>query len=375
MQQLNNAIQLDSEGKTKDAIVKYKQAINILKEDYYNSITGSELETRLERVLDLYTKRVHYLISCEPSSPIKNGGGGGVSSSNNNTEVMTTTTSSVTDFTHAIIKDTGVTWDNVIGLGPVKIELRNAIILPLFQPDVIKPYKGVLLYGPPGTGKSLLAKALATESKRTFISVTSSDLIDKYMGESEKRIKSLFITAKQNEPSIIFIDEIDSIGGSRTDNENDSMRRVKTELLTCMDGMFTAGNVIVIGATNTPQILDEALKRRFERQIYIPPPTLDDLTLMIEYFLPGFEDANQVAKQCPRMTTGADIASICKLAKMHVIETIGNKFEINSDGFYIPSENGTIEENDLLKIPKDKLLLRKICKEDLIWALDNRKNV
>lgn len=359
MDLLYAAIELDSEKKPLEAIVKYKDALIILRREYLECVDPL-LERELENVLDLYSKRLNYLRDTTPKA---------VTTTTN----TTTTTPATTTFEYAIVKDTGISWGNVIGLESIKTELRNSIILPLYQPGAIQSYKGVLLFGPPGTGKSLLAKALATESKRVFISISSSDLINKYMGESEQRIKSLFTMAKQHEPSIIFIDEIDSIGGARTDEENDSaMRRVKTELLSCMDGMVSVGNVIVIGATNTPNMLDAALKRRFERKIYIPPPSLDDLCRMIEYYLPGFKDAMEVATHCKPQTTGADVAIFCKAATLHIIETIGDTFEIDKDGFYIPSENGSVVEKDLLQIPKGKLKLRDVTKEDLLWVLENK---
>lgn len=172
-----------------------------------------------------------------------------------------------------------VRWDDVAGLEGAKEALKEAVILPIKFPHLFtgqrKPWRGILLYGPPGTGKSYLAKAVATEANSTFFSVSSSDLVSKWLGESERLVKQLFQMARENRPSIVFIDEVDSLCGTRGEGESEASRRIKTEFLVQMNGV---GNnmegVLVLGATNIPWQLDSAIRRRFEKRIYIPLPEL-----------------------------------------------------------------------------------------------------
>ncbi|KAK9472623.1 P-loop containing nucleoside triphosphate hydrolase protein [Dipodascopsis tothii] len=188
----------------------------------------------------------------------------------------------------AILTETpNVRWEDIAGLELAKEALKEAVILPIRFPHLFtgnrKPVSGILLYGPPGTGKSFLAKAVATEAKSTFFSVSSSDLVSKWMGESERLVKQLFTMARENKPSVIFIDEVDALCGPRGEGESEASRRIKTELLVQMNGVGNdASGVLVLGATNIPWQLDAAIRRRFERRIYIALPDAEARTTMFK---------------------------------------------------------------------------------------------
>ena len=172
----------------------------------------------------------------------------------------------------------GVKWQDIAGLEVAKQALTEAVILPSIRLDLFQglraPVKGILLYGPPGNGKTFLARALANESNCTFFSISASSLTSKFLGDGEKLVRAMFQVAAEKAPSIIFMDEIDSMLSSRGGgNEHDAMRRLKTEFLVQFDGCNTSDSrIIVIGATNRPQDLDEAVLRRLVKRIYIPLP-------------------------------------------------------------------------------------------------------
>uniref|UniRef100_A0A7S3PGE3 Vesicle-fusing ATPase n=1 Tax=Aplanochytrium stocchinoi TaxID=215587 RepID=A0A7S3PGE3_9STRA len=172
-------------------------------------------------------------------------------------------------------------FDKIAGLEHVKQSMREAVILPMVQPQLFKgkrvPWKGVLLFGPPGTGKTYMAQALSEEAEVNFVSISASDIVSKWQGESEKAVKSLFEEAKKSKkPTVIFIDEVDSIGGSRdkkTGSNAEASRRLLTELLKQMDGVGSVDRgITVIGATNHAEDIDSALRRRFEKRLYVPLP-------------------------------------------------------------------------------------------------------
>jgi spastin len=183
----------------------------------------------------------------------------------------------------------GVSWGDISGLEKAKQSLQEMVILPATRPDLFQglraPTRGLLLYGPPGNGKTLLAKAVATESSCTFLAISASTLTSKWVGEGEKLVRTLFEVASERAPSIIFIDEIDSVLSARSSNENEASRRLKTEFLIQFDGVNnnkggaassknknSSSQVFVIGATNRPDELDDAVRRRLAKRILIPLP-------------------------------------------------------------------------------------------------------
>lgn len=225
-----------------------------------------------------------------------------------------------------------VSWSDIAGLESAKEALKEAVILPVKFPQLFKgnrkPTSGILLYGPPGTGKSYLAKAVATEANSTFFSVSSSDLVSKWMGESERLVKQLFTMARESKPSIIFIDEVDALCGPRGEGESEASRRIKTELLVQMNGVGNdSSGVLVLGATNIPWQLDAAIRRRFERRIYIPLPDEDARTRMFEINIGEVpcECTPQDYRTLASMTdgySGHDIAVVVRDALMQPIRKI-----------------------------------------------------
>jgi len=239
-----------------------------------------------------------------------------------------------------------VKWDDVAGLEGAKEALREAVIFPIKFPHFFvgnrKPWRGILLYGPPGTGKSYLAKAVATEAEATFFSVSSADLVSKWLGESEKQVKQLFEMGRENKPSIIFIDEIDSLCSSRNDSESESARRIKTEFLIQMNGVGNSmDGVLVLAATNMPWVLDVGIRRRFEKRIYISLPDANARTKMFEIRLGDTPHSltNQDFRELGEMTenyTGSDITTVVNEAMMMPLRQVQNATHFKQ---CVPDEN------------------------------------
>lgn len=298
-----------------------------------------------------------------------------------------------------VMEKPNVKWSDVAGLENAKESLKEAVILPIKFPHLFtgkrQPWRGILLYGPPGTGKSFLAKAVATEANNsTFFSVSSSDLLSKWLGESEKLVKNLFELARSHKPSIIFIDEVDSLCSSRSDNESESARRVKTEFLVQMQGVGNDNdNVLVLGATNIPWCLDAAIRRRFEKRIYIPLPEHSARKEMFKFHLGSTPhnlreaDFNELAKIAEGYS-GADISLVVRDALMspiRLIQTATHFKRVSGPSrkdpsvivhdMLTPCSPGDPDAIEMtwVEVSGDKLLEPLITKKDMLKSLSTQK--
>nr|KAJ3416204.1 hypothetical protein HK105_001311 [Polyrhizophydium stewartii] len=227
-----------------------------------------------------------------------------------------------------------ISWDDIVGLDAAKQALREIVVLPNLRPELFTglraPARGVLLFGPPGTGKTMLAKAVAKESQATFFSITASTLTSKYFGEGEKMVRSLFELARQAQPAIIFIDEIDSILTERTESEHEASRRLKTEFLLQFDGINSQQDdrILVLAATNRPQELDEAALRRLVKRIYIPLPEPATRAALLHHLLKNHKNAVSDGDMQKLVTatagySGSDLTALAREASLGPIRELG----------------------------------------------------
>ena len=281
----------------------------------------------------------------------------------------------VTAETEIVVKDTPgkkdkvthsqITFDDVGGLEDELMKIREIIELPIRHPEIfdrlcITPPKGVLLYGPPGTGKTLIAKAVASGSGASFYSIQGPEIMGKFYGESEESLRKVFKEAEENSPSIIFIDEIDSIAPNRDSVNGEVERRVVAQLLTLMDGLSSGkGDVVVIAATNREDAIDPALRRpgRFDREIEIGIPGRDGRKEILEVHLRGMPLTDDVSiEKLASMThgfVGADLASLAREAAMKCLRRNINDFDLDKT------------------IPIDLLAQLKISMDDFVSALSD----
>ncbi|XP_070833488.1 spastin-like isoform X2 [Chaetodon trifascialis] len=233
------------------------------------------------------------------------------------------------------IVDSGssVSFVDVAGQDLAKQALQEIVILPALRPELFtglrSPARGLLLFGPPGNGKTMLAKAVATESNATFFNISAASLTSKYVGEGEKLVRALFSVARELQPSIIFIDEVDSLLCERREGEHDASRRLKTEFLIEFDGVQSGGDdrVLVMGATNRPQELDEAVLRRFAKRVYVALPAEETRFKLLKNLLEkhGSPLTRSELSRLARITegySGSDLTSLAKDASLGPIREL-----------------------------------------------------
>ena len=265
-----------------------------------------------------------------------------------------------------------ISYEDIGGLNEEIMKIREMVELPLKHPEIfeklgIEPPKGVLLFGPPGTGKTLLAKAVANESEAHFILLNGPEIMSKFYGESEKKIRDIFEQAEKNAPSIIFIDELDSIATQREESYGEVERRVVSQLLTMMDGLKSRGKVIVIAATNRPNVIDPALRRpgRFDREININAPNKQgrlDILKIHTRNMPMAKDVNleRLAEKTHGFV-GADLSALTKEAAMNVLRRVLPDLKLKK-------KNG--EETDVLdEIPEETLKKLIVYADDFEQSL------
>ncbi len=256
-----------------------------------------------------------------------------------------------------------VTYEDIGGLGDEVRKVREMIELPLRHPELferlgVEAPKGVLLHGPPGTGKTLLAKAVAGETNANFVSIGGPEVMSKFYGESEERLREIFKQAEENAPSIIFIDEIDSLAPKRDEVTGETERRVVAQLLALMDGLEGRGKVVVIGATNRPNALDPAIRRpgRFDREIEINIPNRNGRLEILQIHTRGMPLAGDVdLEKLADLThgyAGADLSALCKEAAMRSLRRIIPELDL-----------------ELEVIPIEVLNKIQVIKEDFFAAL------
>ena len=232
--------------------------------------------------------------------------------------------------------------------------LKEIIIIPNLRPDLFtglrSPPRGLLLFGPPGTGKTMIAKAVATECKCTFFSISASSLTSKYLGESEKLVRALFQLAYEMQPSVVFIDEVESILSKRKEGENDAMKRLKTEFLIQFDGVGSSeeNRVLIIGATNRPFDLDPAVIRRLPKRVYVGPFNDEEKKGFIKKIITQNkcnitdEQFLQIAKMCNNYSN-SDLKELCREAAYEPLR------ELNSTSLQHVNELRPIVYEDFTK--------------------------
>eukprot|EP00058_Branchiostoma_floridae_P005714 XP_002591202.1 hypothetical protein BRAFLDRAFT_62177 [Branchiostoma floridae] len=343
---ISRALTIDeNSGQKHQAIYLYRKGINELEKGISLESRGCEFTKRREKMLsnvDMIRDRLHLLETLLVSGSEKLDKTSGRSRENRvpgkttaSTRVKTPSKKKLTSLKNVdsrlanIILDQiidsapSVNWDDIAGQGVAKQALQEIVILPSLRPELFTglraPVRGLLLFGPPGNGKTMLAKAVASESNATFFNMSASALTSKWVGESEKLVKALFSVARELQPSFIFLDEIDSLLCARKEGEHDASRRLKTEFLLEFDGVCSESDdrILVMGATNRPEDLDDAVVRRFAKRVYVKLPELETRVAIISKLLEKHHsplNQNEL-ENLARQTDGYSASDLTNLAK------------------------------------------------------------
>ena len=326
----NEAVALDSQGKLRQAINKYQRAAEILMQFMkYNK--NPQMRNLCKKNIEEYIERAKILkshlsgVSPRRARPSDKSSGSAGAVDSESGAVSSEEQELIDMISGTIVTESPkVYWEDIAGLDNVKQALREAIVLPIAKPELFtgarRPWSGILLFGPPGCGKTLLAKAAATECHATFFSASSADLLSKWLGESEKLISSLFKVARLKAPSLIFMDEIDSIATKRGEgSESGGERRVKTQLLSEIQGLKSTHDktLLVLGATNRPWDIDNAMLSRFEKRVHVPLPDMKARAGIFKIHTEGVDSAlsNEDYIELAVRTdgySGRDIANVCR---------------------------------------------------------------
>ncbi len=372
---LEQAISLDQRGMKKEACQHYLKASKILIKMSNSSSLPSVRKHYIDRAQEC-VDRVRYISGIKKKSRGPVDGLVAPPSLDVGTTEPTsikepTTESEVDDEAKKLqemISDTILTerpdvkMSEVAGLAEAKQAIDDAIIAPMKHPELFKgkarqPWRGILFYGPAGCGKTLVAKAVASEANATFFNVSAANIVSKWLGESERLVKNLFELARKNQPAIIFIDELDSIGVSRSGDDVGGERRLKTQLLTELQGLSSkeGERITLIGATNLPWELDFALRSRFEKKIHVPLPEKEARSLIFETHMEDVEvsptiDYDELA-DLTEGYSGRDISVVCREAAMEPIRDLQRSGRMD-------------DEREILDI-------RPVSRDDLLQAIEN----
>jgi len=329
------AIQYDESGNAKMAVNNYIEAADILTR-FIKTTSNPDMKKICFSKAEQYLKRAQELRDVlSPEGPGLSGATP-AKASKESTQLREALSETIQ------VEKPDVKMEEVADLETAKQALREAIVLPLQRPDLFKgarkPWRGVLLFGPPGCGKTLLAKAIASECEATFFSADAASLVSKWLGESEKLIKELFRLAREQQPCVVFIDEVDSIATERgSRDEIGGERRIKTQLLIEMEGVKgkAQDRVMILGATNRPWEIDPAFRRRFEKRVYVKLPDETARRAMFDIHtkeIPLEPDVNfdELAK-ITEGYTGSDIAMLCREAIMIPIRELDREGILTED--------------------------------------------